>query len=172
MPDSLTAVGLFLHRPVTMTIQTCDPAVPDVASAATVQDFIVAFTMIETIELSNLDSGGSSIDCGRINKALQDAYKLLMSSKVLLRPLAATVVDSNLNRWMLVIARYYLDTLRRRADVLADYKSVMDMLDKLGNSNALSASQSPQRILNHNGKTAVFTQDSLANFNRRNAGYA
>jgi phage gp36-like protein len=144
--------------------------VPSVPTAATVADFVIAFTMIETIELSNLDSGGSSVDCTRINKALLDAYKLLTSCKVLLMPAAAAVVDANLNRWMLVIARYYLDTIRRRADVLADYKTVMDLLDKLSGASTVTASQMPHQIRNHNGKTAVYTQTSLANFVKKSSG--
>lgn len=148
-------------------LETCDPAVPGVADAATVADFVLAFTTIEAVELSNLDSGGSSVDCDRINKALLDAYKLLVSYKGILVPAAAKVIDINLNRWMLILARYYLDTLRRRDDVSTDYKSVMDMLGKLSSSDVASASQFIGKVYNSNGKSPVFTEQSLARVNRR-----
>lgn len=152
-----------------MPVNQCDAAVPGVASAATVQDFIVAYTMVEAVELSNLDSGGSRIDCDRLNMALLDAYRELMSRKVLLSSQAGSVIDMNLRRWMLIIARYFLDTTRRREDVTTDYENLAKMLDDLAASSS-DASGGAGRIVNSNGKTAVYTAASLAKCNSKTFG--
>lgn len=152
-----------------MPINQCDQAVLGVASAATVQDFTTAYTMVEAVELSNLDSGGSRIDCDRLNMALLDAYRELMSRKLLLTSQSGAVIDMNLRRWMLIIARYFLDTTRRRTDVTADYENLAKLLDALGQSGAKSASDS-YRVYNSNGKQAVFTADSIADQNSKAFG--
>jgi len=147
----------------------CGVAVPGVPNSATVEDFITAFTLVEAIELSNLDSGGSAIDCNRLNKALLDAYTELASAKLLLSAQAGRVIDANLNRWMLIIARYYLDSVRRRPDVTADYERVVNKLAELSNSSG-DATGGAARVYNHNGKRAVFTQESLKHFTSRTHG--
>ena len=148
----------------------CDPAVPANADAATVQDFITAFTMVEAVELSNLDSGGNSIDCSRLNMALADAYRLLQSEKVTMLSSAAQVVDLNLRRWMLIIARYYLDTVRRRQDVTDDYNAVMKLLADLHDASKNQSSWGQYRLYNDNGKAAIWTEESLQRINSKTFG--
>ena len=145
-----------------MPTYTCSPAVDPLISpnAANVDDFITAFAMIEAIELSNLDSPGDTIDCTRINKALSDAYNLIQSAKVALAAQQIPVVDANLNRWMLIIARYYLDTIRRRPDVTYDYENVMKQIGSLG-----PRINSVRHVRHTEGKTPHYTEASLARFN-------
>lgn len=157
-------------------IARCEAAVPAVPTAATVQDFIVAYTMVETVELSNLDSAGSYIDCDRFNAALLAAYNYLMSAKLVLPPVGGLVIDQNLNRWMLMLARYYLDSVRRRPDVTADYKAVLDEIEKLrelkgfdGSIELPDGSSSP-RVYLHTGKSPVWTEQSTEKYKKRDLG--
>lgn len=145
----------------------CDPSVPNVTNAATVNDFIIAYTLVEAVELSNLDSGGTAIDCIRLNKALTDAYIELMADKLLMTAPSAAVVDLNLNRWMLIIARYLLDTVRRRGDVVDDYKSLKD---KLKDMYTKTAAGQRFNVSATYGKTARFTEKGLSNYTNRILG--
>lgn len=116
---------------MTTPLVSCPPAIPDNPSAATVNDMVAALTLLEVTELSNLDSGGSFIDCDRINMALQDAYNLLMAYAEGASPSASRIIAANLRRWMIIIARYYLDSIRRRQDVADDYKLVMNSVTEV-----------------------------------------
>jgi len=97
--------------------KTSEPA------GATPGDFILAFGEKEAIELSNLsDPQETEPNYDRIWMAIQDAEALIDShiynaSKACLR-----LVSSNRRRTTLIIARYYLDTVRRREDVFKDYE--------------------------------------------------
>jgi phage gp36-like protein len=147
----------------------CEPAVAD-PLAATVDTFIRNTTVIEAVELSNLDSGGSSIDCERLNGALLDAYNELQGEKLLMPELCKQIVDANLSRWMVVIARYYLDNIRRRPDVTKDYELVLAKLKELhetkgsaGNGSGLAPNTYSQ-ISASFGKQPVWTQQSLKQY--------
>lgn len=142
----------------------CSPAVPDVQNAATVNDFVLATTMTEAVELSNLDSGGNTIDCERLNKALKDAYSYITSKALLADSIGKQIVELNLNRWMIMVARYYLDTIRRRPDVEEDYKLVELELNKLAETSTTGNSYSDTKILHSTNKVPVFTQKSLSHY--------
>ena len=145
----------------------CPAAVVD-PLAATVAIFIRDTSVIEAVELSNLDSGGSSIDCERMNGALLDAYKWLQSEKLLLPDVCKQVIDMNLSRWMVVVARYFLDNIRRRPDVTADYEIVRTALQdlhkvKASSGNSILYSQISATF----GKTPVWTQKSLEQYRKQ-----
>jgi hypothetical protein len=143
----------------------CRPAVEGVANAATAADLIVALCDVEVTELSNLDSSGSTIDCVRVNKALLDAYYWLMSQQLLLAEPAKPIVDLNLNRWMIVVARYLLDTLRRRPDVAEDMALLRADLDKAAAASAGSAlrqNELHREVWSQHKSSPVFTASSLA----------
>lgn len=156
--------------------QRCEDAVPLEPTAATVQDCIVAWTMVEVVELSNLDSGGSHIDCDRFNSALLAAYNYLESAKLTMPAVGSLVINANLNRWMLMLARYYLDTVRRRPDVTADYKAVLTELDRLSKLKGSAAvAQTPDksneaRVYVHTSKSPVWTEQSTQKYKARNLG--
>jgi hypothetical protein len=139
----------------------CAPAVAD-PLAATVSTLIRDTSVVEAVELSNIDSGGSSIDCERLNGALADAYALLKSEQLLLPSAAREVITLNLSRWMVIIARYYLDNVRRRPDVTADFERVMTKIKDLGLVSALDASAVQGSISATYGKQPVWTQQSLS----------
>jgi hypothetical protein len=141
----------------------CAPAVAD-PLAATVDTFIRNTSVVEAVELSNIDSGGSSIDCERLNGALADAYALLKSEQLLLPSAAQEVISLNMSRWMVVIARYYLDNVRRRPDVTADFERVTSKLKELSELSALDASVAQGSISVSFGKQPVWTQQSLRSY--------
>lgn len=146
----------------------CPAAVVD-PLAATVAIFIRDTSVIEAVELSNLDSGGSSIDCERMNGALLDAYQWLQSEKLLLPDVCRQVIDMNLSRWMVIVARYFLDNIRRRPDVTADYEMVRTALQDLHKVNASSGNSSTlySQISATFGKTPVWTQKSLEQYRKQ-----
>jgi hypothetical protein len=107
----------------------CPVAVPQEPLAATIEDFVLAYGDVEAVELSNIDSVGSTIYCDRLNQALVDAYNYLQSVAALGGDSARLLVQSNLRRWMLILARYYLDSIRRRSDVTADFEQLAKLLN-------------------------------------------
>ena len=153
----------------------CQAAVTD-PLAATVETFIRYTTLVESVELSNLDSGGSSIDCDRLNAALADAYAWLKGQRLLLPELCREIIDLNLKRWMVVIARYYLDNIRRRPDVTADYERLLKDIEDLRNVKASTANGDGSEIPGATtfssislvtGKSPVYTQSSLETYRRQ-----
>lgn len=145
----------------------CPAAVVD-PLAATVAIFIRDTSVIEAVELSNLDSGGSSIDCERMNGALLDAYQWLQSEKLLLPNVCKQVIDMNLSRWMVIVARYFLDNIRRRPDVTADYNTVKTALTELRSIKAtVGSSTLYSQISATFGKTPVWTQKSLEQYRKQ-----
>lgn len=124
---------------MTSPTTNCQPAIPEDPAAATVNDMVAAFTLLEMTELSNLDTGGGYIDCDRINMALQDAYRLLTAYSAGSNPTTASVIAANLRRWMMIIARYYLDSVRRREDVAKDYDMVLSTLKEITNGGGMSS---------------------------------
>lgn len=152
-----------------MPTDQCDLAVAD-PLAASVADFILATTMVEAVELSNLDSGGSRIDCERLNMALRDAYNDLTSVRATLSPANAAIVTANLRRWMIIQARYYLDSVKRRTDVTEDFKLVQKRLEELKRPGANSAEEDLFRNSNVNGKRPVWTESSLLSYNSKTFG--
>lgn len=152
-----------------MSANQCPIAVQGEPNAATAADLVVALCEIEVAELSNLDGAGSGIDCERINKALLDAYLWLKSQQLLLAEPAKPIVDLNLNRWMIVVARFYLDTLRRRPDVAEDMATLRSDLDKASAGAAGAALKSEgtyREVWSQHNATPTFTADRLARVNR------
>lgn len=91
--------------------------------SATPGDFILAYGEKEAIELSNIsESRESEPNYDRIWMAIQDAESLIDSYIVNSSKSCVRLVSSNRRRTTLIIARYYLDTVRRREDVLKDYE--------------------------------------------------
>lgn len=151
----------------------CEPAVLD-PLAATVANFITALSMVEAVELSNLDSGGSYVDCDRLNMALQDAYAELTSLRLVLSSANYATVQANLRRWMIVIARYWLDTVRRRDDVTRDYdllhRQIVELKASSKAGSATGAEADGFRNYHSEGKQPVWTQASLSRLNNKSYG--
>lgn len=98
---------------------------------ATVEDFIDTYGQLEAIELSNIDdSTQESIYNVRIQRALDLAFSEVMSYDALCKFAGKYAIRLSLKRLMLIIARYYLDSIERREDVIVEYEKSMEFLEK------------------------------------------
>lgn len=97
----------------------------------TPDDFVLAFGIKEAIQLSNLDNpSANSVNTERIWMAIQDAVSLI-DSYIAQAPRAnKLLISSSRRRVALIFARYYLDSVRRREDVTADYERAIKELDQ------------------------------------------
>lgn len=146
-------------------MSTCPVAVPSEPLAATVSDFLLAYGDVETVELSNIDAVSDTIDCDRMNLALVDAYDYLQSIASLGGAAAATLVRANLRRWMLILARYYLDSIRRRTDVTKDYELLQKLLEAVRRGGKeLSMGSQFDTVSSSRSRPELFTQKQLSNY--------
>jgi phage gp36-like protein len=97
---------------------------------ATVDDFILAYGERETIQLTNLEDGSAtSVNVAKLRMALEDANSLIDNYITQAGKAGKFLISSNRRRTALMIARYYLDTVRRREDVYKDYQDCIKELD-------------------------------------------
>jgi phage gp36-like protein len=97
---------------------------------ATVDDFILAYGERETIQLTNLEDGSAtSVNVAKLNMALEDANALVDNYIRQANKAKRYLISSNRRRTALMVARYYLDTVRRREDVYRDYQDCIKELE-------------------------------------------
>lgn len=111
------------NRSGTLTEHKSDPR------SATVGDFVLAFGQKEAVQLSNIDdAAATTINVAKVNMAIADANSLIDSYIEQSGKAGMVLITSNRRRTALIIARYYLDTVRRREDVKNDYESALKQL--------------------------------------------
>ena len=95
---------------------------------ATISDFIMAFGEVETLELSHINTTDESeeINEDRILNALELAFSEIMSYDCLCGFSGKYAIRRSIKRLMLDIARYRLDTLERRQDLIDTYERILD----------------------------------------------
>ena len=99
--------------------------------AATPDDFILAYGLREAIQLSNIDDADAiQPNTDKIWMAIQDACALIDNYIVQASRGGKLLISSNRRRTALTIARYYLDSVRRREDVKEDYERAIKELDR------------------------------------------
>lgn len=99
--------------------------------AATPDDFILAYGLREAIQLSNIDNADASQPNNeKIWMAIEDACALIDNYITGATRAGRILISSSRRRTSLIIARYYLDTVRRREDVKKDYELAITELDK------------------------------------------
>jgi len=97
--------------------------------SATPDDFILAYGLREAIQLSNIDDGDASQpNTDKIWMAIQDACALIDNYIIQAGKAGQLLISSNRRRTALIIARYYLDSVRRREDVKNDYEQCLKEL--------------------------------------------
>jgi phage gp36-like protein len=97
--------------------------------SASPDDFIVAFGLKEAIQLTNIDdAAATTVNVAKLRMAIQDANSLIDSYIEMSGKAGMVLITSNRRRTALTIARYYLDTVRRREDVRADFESCLKQL--------------------------------------------
>ena len=98
---------------------------------ATPDDFIIAFGLKEAIQVSNIDNADATQpNNDRIWMAIQDASARIDNYIVQASQAGKLLISSNRRRTALIIARYYLDSVRRREDVKEDYENCIKELDR------------------------------------------
>jgi len=97
---------------------------------ATPDDFVMAYGLKEAIQLTNIDDADATQpNTERLWMAIQDADALIDSYINQSTKAGKLLVSSNRRRTSIIIARYYLDTVRRREDVLKDYERCIKELE-------------------------------------------
>ncbi len=98
---------------------------------ATPDDFILAYGLKEAIQLSNLDDADAiQPNTDKIWMAIQDASALIDNYIVQASRGGQLLISSNRRRTALIIARYYLDSVRRREDVKDDYERCLTEIER------------------------------------------
>ena len=98
---------------------------------ATPDDFILAYGLKEAIQLSNIDDADAiQPNDTKIWMAIEDATALIDNYIEQAGRGGKLLISSSRRRTALIIARYYLDTVRRREDVKNDYERAIVELDK------------------------------------------
>jgi phage gp36-like protein len=122
--------------------------------SATPDDFILAFGLKEAIQLTNIeDASATSVNIAKLWMAIQDANSLIDSYIEQSGKAGQVLITSNRRRTALIIARYYLDTVRRREDVRLDFENCLKQIQaemqmtaiRAGNGD--SAIDTPQGIM-------------------------
>ena len=99
--------------------------------AATPDDFILAYGLREAIQLTNIDNADAiEPNTDKLWMAIEDAVALIDNYINQASRAGKLLISSNRRRTSLIIARYYLDTVRRRDDVRSDYEMCIKELDK------------------------------------------
>lgn len=113
----------YQNRSGVMTPDKSDPR------SATPDDFIIAFGLKEAIQLTNIDdAAATTVNVAKLRMAIQDANSLIDSYIEQSGKAGMVLITSNRRRTALTIARYYLDTVRRREDVYKDYEAALKQL--------------------------------------------
>jgi phage gp36-like protein len=113
----------YQNRSGVMTEHKSDP------KSASPDDFIVAYGLKEAIQLTNIDdAAATSVNVAKLRMAIQDANSLIDSYIEQSGKSGQVLITSNRRRTALIIARYYLDTVRRREDVYKDYENCLKQL--------------------------------------------
>lgn len=113
----------YQNRSGVMTPDKSDPR------SATPDDFIIAYGLKEAIQLTNIDdAAATTVNVAKLRMAIQDANSLIDSYIEQSGKAGMVLITSNRRRTALTIARYYLDTVRRREDVYKDYEAALKQL--------------------------------------------
>ena len=113
----------YQNRSGVMTEHRSDPR------SASPDDFILAYGLKEAIQLTNIDdASATSINAAKLRMAITDANSLIDSYIEQSGKAGQVLITSNRRRTALIIARYYLDTVRRRDDVRADFETCLKQI--------------------------------------------
>jgi phage gp36-like protein len=108
------------------SVDAISTAVNSFGTEPSVDDFILTYGERESVTLSNLgDANESTINYQRIKNAIEDALVWIDTMYLQSSPAAKVLIQSSRRRSSLIIARYYLDSCRRREDITKDYELVI-----------------------------------------------
>jgi phage gp36-like protein len=133
--QTITGEGYpYQNRSGILTQHKSDPR------SANIDDFILAYGQKEAIQLTNIDdAAATTVNSAKLRMAIQDANSLIDSYIENSGKAGQVLITSNRRRTALIIARYYLDTVRRREDVRADFESCLKQLQAEREMTAIRA---------------------------------
>lgn len=106
------------------------PAPTQDQRSADADKFVLSFGLVETVELTNLDDPGLFMpNCAVLNGALEDAYLLLSAAISEASECGGEQITANFKRWQVIVARHYLDVIRRRPEVRQDFEDVLKSIE-------------------------------------------
>lgn len=121
--------------------------------SASPDDFIIAYGLKEAIQLTNIDdAAATTVNVAKLTMAIEDANALIDSYIEQSGKAGMVLITSNRRRTALIIARYYLDTVRRREDVYKDYEAALKQLAAERDMTAIRAG---------NGDSAIDTPQGI-----------
>lgn len=153
--------------------------VADQCSPATVDYFIDIYGFNEALELSRLeDPTANTINYERIQLALNDAALLIQSFAETAAPQGKLLIAGSYRRTQAVLARYYLDSLRPRQQVVDAAESALKQLDLWASKASPSSglkwqeayrywSSSCAMTMSNTQRDRAFTDASLARWEMR-----
>jgi phage gp36-like protein len=131
----------YQNRSGVMTPGKSDPR------SASPDDFIVAYGLKEAIQLTNIDdAAATTVNVAKLRMAIEDANSLIDSYIEQSGKAGMVLITSNRRRTALTIARYYLDTVRRRDDVYKDYESALKQMTAEMQMSAIRAGNGDSAI--------------------------
>ena len=129
------------NRSGVLTPQNSDPR------SASVDDYILAYGFKEAVQVTNIDdAAATTVNAAKLRMAIQDANSLIDSYIEQSGKAGMVLITSNRRRTALIIARYYLDTVRRREDVLKDYEAALKQMTAEMQMSAIRAGNGDSAI--------------------------
>jgi phage gp36-like protein len=115
--------------------------------SASPDDFITAFGLKEAVQLTNIDdASATSVNIVKLRMAIEDANSLIDSYIEQSGKAGKVLITSSRRRTALIIARYYLDTVRKRDDIKSDYVEALKQLDAERQMTAIRAGHGDSAI--------------------------
>jgi len=104
--------------------------IADNCNPATVDYFVEVFGYQEAVELSNIDNPtGNSINTDKIQIALNDAATLINNYILTAPPQGKILIAGSYRRTQAILARWYLDILRPRQQVIDAAEKALEQLE-------------------------------------------
>lgn len=148
---TLTNVDPNTGQTIATTVQSPEEAYPNDnrpgPRSATPDDFVLAYGLREAIQLSNIDDADAiEPNSQKIWMAIQDACALIDNYITMATRAGKLLISSSRRRTSLIIARYYLDTVRRREDVKTDYQEAIKELEAQSSANDIVRPDEPSYL--------------------------
>ena len=135
--------------------------IADNCNQATVDYFIEVFGYQEAVELSNIDSPtGNQIDFEKIQIALNDAAALINNYIITAPPQGKILIAGSYRRTQAIIARWYLDILRPRQQVIDAAEKALQQLELWASKQSPSSGAKWQEAYRYWNSNCSMTRSS------------
>lgn len=137
--------------------------VADNCNPATVDYFVEVFGYQEAVELSNIDNPtGNSINNDKIQVALNDAAVLINNYIITAPPQGKILIAGSYRRTQAILARWYLDVLRPRQQVVDAAEKAMEQLEIWASKSDPSTGLKWQEAYRYWGSGCTMTKSSYS----------